>query len=230
MNNELLKKLLPMAAVVVGVGWFGSAQALTITLDTEFSNSGFTAENTYTATFESCGLDCVRLTMSITGTNTDEFIDGSTGNFGWGFNLDPLLDPDDLAFAFVSGNEADGISTGINAFKADGDGWFDIVFNWTQAGGVFTVGQTSVYDITLAGLTVGDFEFLSACGRGCGNEAWASAAHVLGVGEDGEGSAWMGGRTGDEEPPEQIPEPGSLVLMGSGLFALWALRRRNLSI
>lgn len=32
----------------------------------------------------------------------------------------------------------------------------------------------------------------------------------------------------EEEPPEQVPEPGSLALLGGGLFGLWALRRRQI--
>ena len=44
---------------------------------------------------------------------------------------------------------------------------------------------------------------------------------------EGSGSNWAEARFGDPFPPQPVPEPGTLILVGSGLAGLGALRRRR---
>lgn len=223
-----IRRTLIGAALTVGMlAQVQQAVALTFDLDTTFS--GTPPDNTYSATFSSsCGAGCVRLTMSITGTSVTEFIDGNT-SFGWGFNFNPAKAPTLLNFTFVSGQQAQSISTGVDFDKADGDGFFDIVFGFDSAantGNRFTAGETSVYDITLAGLTVADFNFSSLCGQGCGEGSFFSAAHVQGIGPS-DNSGWIGDGDGGGNG---VPEPRSLLLLGSAALAAagLSLRKRGL--
>jgi len=52
--------------------------------------------------------------------------------FDWYFNFDPTLDPTLLTFAPVdnSASVPNSITTGVNFYQADGDGLYDIVFNF----------------------------------------------------------------------------------------------------
>lgn len=235
MTDSRIKKRLALAVLLAtfGAGGAGSAQATALVVDMDFLFSGSDPAGTYTATFDDtlCGPDCVRLTMSSSGAS-GEFIDGSgSGKFGWGFNLDPALDATQLAFTFISGNDADNIATGSNDFKADGDGFYDIVFSWDpNTTDRFDNGTTVIYDIKMTGLDALDFNFTSACPQSsCGTGTYRSAAHIQGLA--GGLSGWLGDTPPPDEPPppppETIPEPGALLLVGSGLLGLWAARRRN---
>lgn len=221
-----------LAAAATMAGMLSSAHGAVIEIDLTTTFSGTAPSNTYTATFNdtACGANCVQLTMSTSGSSTTEFIDG-VGTFGWGFNFDPTKNLASLVFTSVSGNNADAIQTGADAFKADGDGLFDILFAWDpDPASRFSLGNDStVYNITgITGLTVADFNFLSADASGNGTH-WTSAAHVQGI-PTGEGSGWIGGTCSGDcggGPPQRIPEPESLSLLGLGLIGLAAGRRRR---
>jgi len=236
--TDLKTKWLPLAAVVASLwgGGMTGAQAaqISLTLDTEFSGASMPS-NTYKAVFDDgiCGTDCVRLTMSITGSNTNEFIGDTQNNFGWGFNFDPMKTLGSLIFTGISGNLADIIAISTDAYKADGNGFYDFVFGWSNRGdgGRLNAGETAVYDITgISGLKAVDFKFLSACpdGQTCGNGSWLSAAHVQGIGSTTNDSGWIGDDEVDNgTPPQEVPEPGPLSLVGLGLMGLWFARRKT---
>lgn len=196
-----------------------SAQAsCTFELDFEFSGADEPEGGTpwLTATFENIGVDTVRLTMSASGLVEEESVDE------WSFNLDPTLDPTSLSIVHDSGEVADSVSTGADAFKADGDGSFDILFDFPNSGDRFTSGETSVYILSgIVGLSETSFDFPSVDNQGDPTTIF-TAAHIQSIDttdNDNSGSGWIGGGECRRGPPP-IPVPpavwGGLALL-SGL-------------
>jgi hypothetical protein len=200
----------------------GEATILEFRLDTEFSGGTPPAGPTpwLTATFDDEALDLgsdeVRLTLDATNLTGSEFVSA------WYFNLDPALDPASLTFTYDSGIMAEVSTTPPekkNKFKADGDGYFDMKFEFPTSNKEpelrFSVGDTSVYIISgIVGLTADSFDFFSESKNSRGLK---DAAHVQGIGPDGEDSGWI----------TSTPEPGTMLLFGTGLVGLAGLGRKR---
>jgi len=163
------------------------------------------------ATFDDGGsAGSVNLTISTLSLEDNEKVAGVY------FNLDPALDPTQLLFSAPSktGSFADPvISTGINSFKADGDGFYDILIGFDPDGPALNFGADDAveYTITLASLTAGSFNFLSAPDGGQGE--YNTVVHLLSLGEF-EDSAWV-----------TTPEPTTICLLGLGALLLRRKRR-----
>jgi hypothetical protein len=170
----------------------------------------------------------VQLTMSTSGLVDDEFVDGASegeSDAGWLFNFDPSLDPFYLNFEFIGGTKAaDIVETGINSFKADGDGSYDIRFAWDQTDPL-SENQTSIYKITSTELVFNSdsFNFLSQPPTG-GKGPFLSVVHVQGIddptipGVDTEGSGWV-----------TVPDASVMLLLGSSLMGLAIFSRKDRS-
>jgi hypothetical protein len=142
------------------------------------------------------------------------------------FNLDPALNANNLNFTLLSissGVIAPTISRGTDAFKADGDGKYDILLRFAEDGGSFGNGNYVVFQITgIPSLDVLDFNFLSAPAGGSG--PFYAAAHVLGIGA-ADDSAWIHPSYG--MTPIPVPEPSAvafLTLAAAGLFTRFGRR------
>jgi hypothetical protein len=142
------------------------------------------------------------------------------------FNLNPALDPTTLSFTRVGGTGPSAanttISTGVDAYQADGDGIYDILFDFPPPPGLndarFNAGEDLVYTITLAGLTAADFNYFGTPGSGAGNPGpFLSVARFQSTGSDQEGSDWVGA----------VPVPAAVWLFGSGLLGLVGIARRR---
>jgi len=162
----------------------------------------------------------VTLTMTVAGTVNAADVDQIY------FNFDPSLDISALTFAYggsSTGPGANDIVTGTDAYMADGDGKFDIYFDFPPPPGDdparWNAGETVIYTITSSeAITAQSFNFLSAPGGGAGGP-FLSAAHFLETGASGSDSAWVGAAS--------VPVPAALWLFGSGLIGLIGVARRD---
>ncbi len=201
-----------------------------------FSSSGTPAGSPGTivrATFDDTvgdlnfdGFSDIKLTLADVALGATEFVDGITNNAGgagWFFNVADETKLAALVFASLGGNAADGIVKIANQFKADGDGKYDIKFAWNSgAGGPFSQGESATYRISLpnTNLLASFFDVDSQPAQG-GFGPFKSAVHIQGI--SGGGSAWVA--PGDGVP---IPEPSTLLLLGTGLLGLVAISRKRM--
>lgn len=168
------------------------------------------------------GSGSVEMTMTASNLVGTEFVTD------WRLNLDPALDATDLIFSTPTklGSFASPvISTGTNFTMAPGDGNYDILVAFDNAPPVnrFGAGESIRYTITgIPTLTATSFAFLSAPGGG--NGPYHTAAHVQGIGNNGNGS----GQITNGDILIVIPEPGSCALAGALLASLMARRSRRM--
>lgn len=223
---RLRKRVLLLAAA--GLLFFGmtasSAQATSFTFGLDIEFSGGTEPSSTTTPWVTGTID-----DSFGGSNTVRFtmsagnLTGGTGGEALAFfylNFDPLLDAADLTFTVVDNSDSvpNEVLMGNNLFMADGDGFFDIAFNFPQPPGSgalrFTEGETVIYDLTyISAIDVSSFLYFSEMGGGTG--VFLAAAHIQRTG-GGQESGWIGA----------VPEPGSATLLGLGITALGLKRRR----
>jgi hypothetical protein len=226
----LLPALLLIFTAVMAVQAQGST--LTFNYDVTFSGASPAGSSPWlTATFDdtaaASGYD-VRLT--IFAANLDPVNESATHMY---FNLDPLLDASLLSFNAVSISDAapNSVTGSTNAYKADGDGNYDINFDMPPPPGDFasrfTNNETIVYDIKYGSggiINASSFNFMSASGGG--NGTYFAAAHIQGItplssgkcsdGTDpdpisGTCSGWIGATTATV-----VPEPISSILFITG--------------
>jgi len=182
----------------------------------------------------------VRMTLDATNLginvgNQNKFISA------WHVNLNPAFNPSNFSFTSVlnpTGAALD-IDKGLNAYKADGDGFFDFRFNFPTGNSMnrFVPGEKLIVDITYTGtLLASDFRYLSVDNQGNSYSGptgpFYMAAHVQGT-NTGPGqttSAWIGTK---DQGIIAIPEPSaSATLIGVAAAMSVALirRRRTVSI
>ena len=159
------------------------------------------------------------VTLTLAATN----LTGSEKVKGWYLNLDPSFSPTNLVFTtpVKTGAFRDPtISKGTDAYKADGDGLYDIQFAFDHTGSAsqnFGGGDSIQYTMTLSSggtLTAASFDFLSKDAGGHG--PYLTAAHVQNTGADGEGSGWV-----------TAPEPATLGILATGTVLAFLTARRK---
>jgi hypothetical protein len=151
-----------------------SAATNVFEFDVEFSEMGMDPKGpapwltaTFDDTADAIGANGVRLTMSAGNLVNQEFVND------WYFNFDDNLDVTQLSFAAVditdtaTFNTMTDISTSKNFFMSDGDGNFDMLFDFTTSNGQngirrFGAGDEVIIDITYTDpITVSSFDFFS---------------------------------------------------------------------
>jgi hypothetical protein len=209
--------LLPAAARA------SSPQTLTVGSDIEFSGGQAPASPIH---------PWIVMTVTDNGPNSVLFqlsapnLTGSENVSEFDFNLDPALSMDlgNLVFSSLvkTGSfDTPTITQGENAFKADGDGDYDISLSFTTGGNVnktFTNGDTLEYTVTGNGISAASFDFLSNPDGGHG--PFITAAHIQNTtGAGNGGSGWIADSTGGRIVPH-VPEPSSLLLGALGLLGI----------
>jgi hypothetical protein len=144
-------------------------------------------------------------------------------------NLNPAFDPLKLQFTYVSssgGFDLPSVSEGTNAFKAGGDGKYDVLFNFTSNSNdkhQFTQGEYFTYDISgIPGLQAADFDYLSLPAGGAG--PFYAAAHVQRIGT-GSLSGWISGTL--VQSLIAVPEPSGIAIILLGISTSLLYRRSN---
>jgi hypothetical protein len=205
---------------------FGTVNAATLTLvfDNSFGADAPDGTDWFTAFFDETAANEVTLTMTVAGTIGNADISEAY------FNLDPnylAL----LTITHVSGDVAT-VSTASDNFQADGDGLYDILFDFPEAPPRFSAGDTSVYTLSGAGLLASSFNFLSTPNDG-GSGPFLAAAHVLETGPlecdpdftcpphelENLNSDWIS--------PSIVPVPAAAWMFGSALGLLGWVRRKT---
>lgn len=172
-------------------------------------------------------------TGSVDFTLTGSSLTGTENVVEFYMNLDPSLYgllPLSFGGLMKTGSfDTPSISQAVDAFKADGDGKYDILLSFTTGGNpskTFTNGDSLKYTITGAGLTANSFAFLSQPAGGHGPFYFAAhSQNTTGAGSGGSG--WITGPASSGKP---IPEPASatLALLGGFCLAVFVKPRRPL--
>ena len=209
-------------SAILGIGISYNANALQFFLNSEFSG-GQQPTGSLLVDITDSGANAVDIKISSQLFGT-EFLDQLYLNLNTAFNpiqLSFTKIGETGSFGTLAGGSNPVISTGTNAFSADGGGSYDISFQFDIAppsqrfNGLL---DSITYNVTLAGGTLRENSFnFDAVPHG-DHGVFKAAAHIQGVAPGPNGTSGF---------IAHVPDGGATVtLLGTALACLGALRRR----
>jgi hypothetical protein len=212
-------------------GLSNSAVATTLTF---FGNAEFSGGTDpagpppwFTAVFDdSVGPDLLSLSITTAGLSGSEKLTEFSFNVDESITISALSPAAGTTAPAGTVNPADlsTIDGTPGAFKADGDGYFDILIDYPTSGDVFGAGEVSKWTLSGIGLTLSSLLSLSTDKNGnpIPGGGLLFAAHIQSIAPGGN-SGWV---TGDYVIGA-VPIPGALPLFLTGLGLLGWLGRRK---
>ena len=200
------RAILGLATAFMVFGIAAQASALQYVLDDSFGSDPVSGD--ITVTIADAGADTVQVTVDMTALNTTEFI------------KELYLNTNTAVTGSTDGTSSiDAVSYALAGYKADGDGFHDLLVEFSpDAGDRMTGGAVYTFTLTGLGLDAGDFDDL---GTDSPKGQFHAVAKINGTG-DGSGSDWVG------DGGDPIPEPSGMVLFSAGMAVVaTSLRRRG---
>ncbi|MBN1930635.1 MAG: PEP-CTERM sorting domain-containing protein [Desulfobacterales bacterium] len=234
-----MKKFLLIITILV-FGMVPSTWATSISFDLGYEFSGGTSPQGgipwVTVTFDDEGsTGSVVMTINNSGLTGTEFMSEFYFNFDSPGTLSADSEEKFNDYSIISSSTHTAIDSfkydanGDNqkGYKADGDGFFDLVIGFPESGDRFAANEIFALTLTGTDITAGSFNYLSE-GAGNSPNGWYVAAHIQGIGPEGKDSGWVtdggGGGGGGGDP---IPEPATLMLLGIGLLGTTVITRKK---
>jgi hypothetical protein len=204
----LRRTILGFATAFLVFGIAAQASALQYVLNDSFGSDPVSGDIVIDIT-DGVG-DSVQVSIDLTGLNSVEYIKELYLNTNT--EVQPALS------SASAPTSLDDVSYGLGAFKADGDGFHDLLLEFSPDAGARMTGG-AVYTLTLSGsgLDASDFDDL---GTDSPKGQFHAVAKINSTGTGG-GSDWVG------DGGDPIPEPSGVVLFSAGMAVVATSMRRR---